>query len=71
MTGYRSCFSQWYEARFTVDGISYPTAEHFMMAEKAGVFTDVAVRERVLGARTPAEAKKLGRQVSRSCLAGI
>lgn len=60
----KSCFSQWYEAQFSVDGMSYSTAEHFMMAEKARVFGDTSVRERVLAARTPAEAKALGRQVS-------
>ena len=59
----KSCFSQWYEAPFIVEGVSYASAEHFMMAEKARVFADQAVRERVLSARSPAEAKALGRQV--------
>ena len=53
----KSCFSQWYEAPFSVDGTSYSTAEHFMMAEKARAFGDDSVRARVLAARTPAEAK--------------
>jgi predicted NAD-dependent protein-ADP-ribosyltransferase YbiA (DUF1768 family) len=30
-----SCFSQWWPASFAIDGIRYPTAEHYMMAEKA------------------------------------
>lgn len=60
----KACFSQWYEAPFVVDGVSYPSAERFMMAEKARVFGDSAIRQRVLDARTPAEAKALGRQVS-------
>lgn len=59
----KACFSQWFEASFTVDGFDYPTAEHFMMAEKARVFGNAAIRARVLGARTAAEAKELGRQV--------
>jgi predicted NAD-dependent protein-ADP-ribosyltransferase YbiA (DUF1768 family) len=29
------CFSQWYELPFMVDGITYPTTEHWMMAHKA------------------------------------
>jgi hypothetical protein len=27
----KGCFSQWWPAAFTVDGVSYPTAEHYMM----------------------------------------
>ncbi|WP_256080890.1 NADAR family protein [Massilia sp. YIM B04103] len=58
-----SCFSQWYEAPFTVDGERYLTAEHFMMAEKARLFDDQAIRTQILNAATPEEAKALGRQV--------
>ncbi len=58
-----TCFSQWYEAAFTVDGQRYLTAEHFMMAEKARLFDDQQVRAQVLDAATPGEAKALGRQV--------
>ncbi|MBB3639156.1 NADAR family protein [Variovorax atrisoli] len=59
----KSCFSQWFEAAFKVDGVSYRTAEHFMMAGKARLFGDDEVYERILAARTPAEAKKLGREI--------
>jgi ribA/ribD-fused uncharacterized protein len=58
-----SCFSQWYDAPFVVDGQRYPTAEHFMMAEKAALFGDQATRARVLQAPNPGAAKALGRQV--------
>jgi ribA/ribD-fused uncharacterized protein len=58
-----ACFSQWYEAPFIIDGRRYPTAEHFMMAEKAALFGDDATRARVLLAPNPAAAKALGRQV--------
>ena len=58
-----SCLSQWYPARFEVDGVAYASAEHFMMAEKARLFGDEAARIRILACRTPAEAKKLGRTV--------
>lgn len=58
-----SCFSQWYGAPFTINGHSYPTAEHFMMAEKALLFGDDHTRERVLQAPTPGTAKALGRRV--------
>jgi ribA/ribD-fused uncharacterized protein len=60
----KSCFSQWFEAPFTVDGTPYRTAEHFMMAEKARLFGDEAVRAQILDARSPAEAKKLGRRIA-------
>ncbi|WP_019653359.1 NADAR family protein [Variovorax atrisoli] len=59
----KSCFSQWFEVAFKVDGVSYRTAEHFMMAGKARLFGDDEVCERILAARTPAEAKKLGREI--------
>jgi ribA/ribD-fused uncharacterized protein len=59
-----SCFSQWYEAPFVIDGQRYPTAEHFMMAEKAALFGDQATRQKVFQASNPGAVKALGRQVS-------
>src|SRR4051812_22071105 len=58
-----SCFSQWYEAAFVVDGKCYATAEHFMMAEKAALFGDKRTRAQILQSSTPGNAKALGRQV--------
>lgn len=55
--------SQWWPAEFEVDGTRYPTAEHFMMAEKARLFDDDETRELILKAKHPSEAKKLGRRV--------
>ncbi|MFF3596285.1 NADAR family protein [Kitasatospora indigofera] len=55
--------SQWWPSPFEVDGITYPTAEHWMMAGKARMFGDEQMVPRILKARTPAEAKALGRQV--------
>ena len=57
------CFSQWYESPFVVDGRLYPTAEHFMMAQKASLFGDQATLDKVLRAPSPEVAKALGRQV--------
>jgi len=59
----KSCFSQWYPASFEVDAIHYPTAEHFMMAEKARIFDDSETLEKILQAKSPAQAKKFGRMV--------
>lgn len=59
----KECFSQWYPAPFTLDGHTYPTAEHYMMAEKARLFGDEATRAVILAARHPDEAKRLGRRI--------
>lgn len=58
-----SCFSQWWEQEFTVDGITYKSAEHWMMAKKAELFGDHEVKEKILASKTPGEAKKWGRKV--------
>ena len=55
--------SQWYEHEFACDGVSYATAEHFMMAEKARLFGDEHHLGLILQAATPGEAKKFGRKV--------
>lgn len=57
------CLSQWYECPFTIDGITYPTSEHWMMAQKARLFGDTVIFDKIIAARTPGEAKDLGRQV--------
>lgn len=58
-----TCCSQWYPAKFTVDGVDYPTAEHFMMAEKARAFRDDESLAKILQSKSPADAKALGRKV--------
>lgn len=57
-------FSQWYPAGFTIEGVDYPTAEHWMMAQKARLFGDTAVTEQILAADNPGKAKALGRMVA-------
>ncbi len=58
-----SCLSQWYPAPFELGGVRYATAEHWMMAEKARLFGDDEALARVLAAKSPAEAKAIGREV--------
>ncbi|MFF5500136.1 NADAR family protein [Streptomyces aquilus] len=58
-----SCLSQWWPAPFVVDGVTYATAEHWMMAGKARLFGDAEAERRVLAAGHPAVAKKEGRLV--------
>ncbi|MEO6122549.1 MAG: NADAR family protein, partial [Ilumatobacteraceae bacterium] len=55
--------SQWFPHPFESDGVRYPTAEHFMMAAKARLFGDDERFASILNARSPGEAKKLGREV--------
>ncbi|MCC3152685.1 NADAR family protein [Hymenobacter sp. BT770] len=59
----KSCFSQWWMADFTIANTCYPSTEHWMMAEKARLFNDEATLARILAANSPAEAKKLGREI--------
>jgi ribA/ribD-fused uncharacterized protein len=57
------CLSQWAPYGFVVDGVTYPTAEHFMMAEKARLFGDEDTRAQILKATDPKKVKALGREV--------
>ncbi|MFJ3106468.1 NADAR family protein [Streptomyces sp. NPDC086835] len=58
-----SCLSQWWPSPFEVDGVRYATAEHWMMASKARLFGDAEAERKALAAKSPAEAKKVGRLV--------
>lgn len=57
------CLSQWWEAPFEENGIIFRTCEHYMMYRKAILFHDIDTSQRILNARTPREAKMLGRKV--------
>jgi len=58
-----ACFSQWWAAPFKVDDVRYSTTEHWMMAQKARLFGNEEIYQQILAAKSPAEAKALGRQV--------
>lgn len=57
------CLSQWWPSPFEVDGVTYATAEHWMMAGKARMFDDHAAVRRAIEAPHPKAAKAVGRQV--------
>ncbi|MCX3058947.1 NADAR family protein [Streptomyces beihaiensis] len=57
------CLSQWWPSPFTVDGVRYATAEHWMMAAKARLFGDAEAERAALAADHPSQAKKAGRLV--------
>lgn len=58
-----SCLSQWWPSPFTVDGVGYVSAEHWMMAGKARLFGDEEAAGQAVAAKSPAAAKKVGRLV--------
>jgi ribA/ribD-fused uncharacterized protein len=58
------CLSQWWPVSFTVAGVAYPSAEHYMMAGKARLFGDEAAASRIAASPHPGAAKALGRAVA-------
>ena len=59
----KQCLSQWYLSSFNVNGIEYPTAEHYMMAEKARLFNDPISEHEIIHSATPKDAQKLGKVI--------
>lgn len=60
----KSCFSQWYDCCFTVDGVEYSTAEQYMMSQKALLFGDNKIYSEIMNAYHPKQFKDLGRKIS-------
>jgi len=58
-----SCLSSWFYSPFIVNNVCYPTAEHYLMAQKALLFEDYHAYKRILVAPDPDEARMIGRQV--------
>jgi ribA/ribD-fused uncharacterized protein len=56
-------YSQWYDAPFTIDGISFNTCEQYMMYKKALLFGDKDIAKQILSTSIPDEQKSLGRMV--------
>lgn len=48
---------------FNLDGMKFPSAEHYLMWRKARLFGDESAAARILVAKTPGEAQSLGRRV--------
>ena len=59
----KSCFSQWYDSKFEVNGIKFLTAEHYMMAEKALLFGDKVIYQEIIKSEKAGKVKELGRKV--------
>ncbi|MDE6679302.1 MAG: NADAR family protein [Ruminococcus sp.] len=59
----KTCFSQWYDCKFTVDGVKYSTAEQYMMSQKALLFGDFETHKEIMSAKHPKQFKALGRKI--------
>ncbi|MBP3209600.1 MAG: DUF1768 domain-containing protein [Oscillospiraceae bacterium] len=57
------CFSQWYKAPFTVEGITYQTCEQYMMAKKALLFNDIEHYYLIMNEPDPRKDKAYGKDV--------
>ncbi len=58
-----ACLCQWHSCSFHVDNVTYSNCEQFMMAQKALLFEDIEVYNKVLKTSKPKDCKELGRQV--------
>ena len=55
--------SNWEPSNFAIDGVSYNCVEQYMMAEKARLFGDEEVRQKILASPYPRAQKEFGRKV--------
>ncbi|QNN43393.1 NADAR family protein [Pedobacter roseus] len=59
----KTCMSQWWPSPIFENDITYQTAEHYMMAQKALLFNDQEIFEKILTKNSPKDVKDLGRQI--------
>jgi ribA/ribD-fused uncharacterized protein len=59
-----SPFSQWHLSSFTVNNVEYNCAEQYMMHQKALLFEDTVIANKVMNTKSPKSQKALGRKVS-------
>jgi len=55
--------SQWYVSDFEYRGKVFKSAEHWMMVQKAIMFNDIPMAEKILNCDTPKDAKDFGKEV--------
>lgn len=60
---WRGPFSQWHRSDFIDGGVTYTTAEQYMMAGKARTFGDDETLKKILAETSPKAQKALGREV--------
>jgi hypothetical protein len=59
----KTCMSQWWFSEFKEGDVVYKTAEHYMMANKAKLFDDMEIFEKIVMKESPKDVKELGRQI--------
>lgn len=71
-------YSQWHKATMEIDGSIYNSCEQYMMHQKALVFGDVEIADKIMEESNPREQKKFGRMIKNfdksiwdSCCLGI
>ena len=57
-------FSNWAPTPFTVDGVSFSTAEQYIMYRKCLTFGDTVTAKKLLSSDSPKEQKALGREAA-------
>lgn len=61
---YGGTFSNWYPAKFLdCNGVEFNCSEQYMMYQKAKLFEDKEIADKIMKAIHPAEQKALGKQV--------
>jgi len=60
----KSCFSQWWQSDFLIDGMDYSCMEQRMMAGKALAFQDLETCRLIMAESDPKKIKALGRKVT-------
>ena len=56
-------FSNLFEAKMMIDGINFPTVEHYFQWAKARKFGDTEIQAKILKTASPKSAKTLGKKV--------
>ncbi|MBR6705928.1 MAG: DUF1768 domain-containing protein [Clostridia bacterium] len=59
----KACLSQWYDCIFEVEGVRYHTAEQYMMAQKAALFSDRRAYAGIMASDSTADCGVLGRKI--------
>jgi ribA/ribD-fused uncharacterized protein len=59
----KACLSQWWPCSFTNEGKFYNSAEQWMMAEKARLFSDQERLELIMNSNDPKKIKEIGRNI--------
>ncbi len=58
-----TCLNLWYPCEIKIDGVTYTSAGQYVMAEKARLFGNMEIKDRILDTSDPQECMALGRKV--------